>query len=143
MSAECLTDVLLTMEQTYLYAIFLMQMFGQMLGTIHTAVLTARAAEGEHEVGEATLDVSFDVGVGQTEDAFEEGQYLAVVFEETDDGLLESCHVLVLLVTPWVVGAAAVENVASAIAALVLRNTFLIGETEDADNEWRVLVADD
>ena len=131
------------MADAHFDAELIVNMLSKMLGGIDGAMLSSCAAEAEHQTGKASLDVALYVGIGQLIDAVEERQYLAVVLEETDDGLIESCHLLVLLVTPWVVGAAAVEHVASAIAALVLRNTFLIGETEDADNEWRVLVADD
>ena len=44
---------------------------------------------------------------------------------------------LVGLIAPWVVGAATVEDIAATVAALVLRNTFLVAEAKNADNEFR------
>ena len=53
------------MTNAHLNAEFLMDMLGQMLSTIDAAMLTARAAETEHERGEATLDVALHMGIGQ------------------------------------------------------------------------------
>jgi hypothetical protein len=119
----------------YLNAELLMDMFGQMLGAIDGTVLTAGAAEAEHEGGEAALQVAGYVGIGELVDAVEEGDDFAVVLEESDDGLVESCQFLVGLVAPGVVGAATVEHISAAITTLILRNAFLIAETEHLDNQ--------
>ena len=119
----------------YLNAELLMDMFGQMLGAIDGTVLTAGAAEAEHEGGEAALQVAGYVGIGELVDAVEEGDDFAVVLVESDDGLVESCQFLVGLVAPGVVGAAAVEHVAAAVAALVFGYAFAIAEAEHLDHQ--------
>ena len=68
-----LRDILLTMTDTHLYAKLLMDMFCQVLGRIDAAVLTARATKTEHERGEATLQVTTHMIVGQFIDRIQEG----------------------------------------------------------------------
>ena len=73
--------------------------------------------------------------VGQLIDAIQESEYLTVVFQETDNRLVEACYFFVGLVATGIVSAATVEDVASAVAALVGGNAFAIGETEDAHHQ--------
>ena len=110
------TDALFAVADVNLNAKLLIDVLGQMLRTIDAAVLTTSAAEREHEGREAALDVAAHVGIGQSIDAFEEGQYLAIVLQETDDRLVETGQLLVGLVTAGVVGGTAVEHVSAAIA---------------------------
>ena len=86
-------------------------------------MLTTRTAKAEHQIGKTTLDVAAYMGIGQLIHAVQEGQYLTIVLQETDDGLVQTSQLLVRLVTTWVVRATAVEDIATTIAALVLRNT--------------------
>ena len=104
----------------------------QMLCAIDAAVLSAGASEAEHERGEPPFQVALHMGVGQAEDGLEEREDLAVVFQELDDGLVESGHLLVLLIASRVVGCPAVEHVAAAVTAGVLRDAPLVGEAVDA-----------
>ena len=113
-----------------------MDVLGQMLGGVDGAVLSASASEAEHERGEAAFQIALHMGIGQLTDMVEEAQYLAVVLQELDDGSVQARQVLVLLIAPGVVGAAAVEDIAAAIAALVLRNAMLVAEAEDADAQF-------
>ena len=55
---ECLGDILLTMAHAHLDAELLVDVLCQVLRTIDGTMLTARAAEGEHERREAALDVA-------------------------------------------------------------------------------------
>ena len=71
------------------------------------------------------------MGIGQLIDAVEESQNLAIVLEETNHGLVQSRQLLVRLVTARIVGGTAVEDIAAAIAALVLGNAF--GKREAID----------
>ena len=99
-----------------------------MLCAVDGTVLTSCASECEHEIGESSLEIAFDVCVGEAVDGVEEGEDLAIFFEETYDGLVESCEVLIGFVAAWVVGAAAVEDVASSVAGGVFRYAALVGE---------------
>ena len=57
-------------------------MLGQMLGAIYAAVLSASAAEGEHQVCKSTADIALHMVLRQRIDMAEEGEYLAVVFQK-------------------------------------------------------------
>ena len=71
--------------------------------------------------------------VGQLIHTIQEGQYLSIVFQKADDRFVKSSQLLVLLVTPWVMRRTAVKHIASTIATLILRDTFLVREGEYAD----------
>lgn len=112
-------------------------MLSQMLGGVDGTVLAARTAEAEHERGEATVDVALNVGIGQCVDVVKEAQYFTVVLQKLNDGLVQSRQMFVFLIATRIMGTTAVEDIAAAIAALVLGYTFLIAEAEDADGEFR------
>ena len=128
-------DALLAVADVNLDAELVVDMLRQVLCAIDAAVLASRAAKAEHEAGEASLNVTTDVGICQAIDALQEGEDFAVVFEETDDGFVEAGQLFVGFVASGIVGAAAVEDVASAVAARVLGNTLPVGEAEDAHDE--------
>lgn len=106
-----------------------------MLGTVDGTVLTAGAAEAEHERREAALQIALDMVVGKLVYGFQELQNLTVVLKETDYRLVQSRQLLIRLVAPRVVGAATVEDISAAIAALILRNSFAIREAVDMYDE--------
>lgn len=114
-------------------AVFGVEVLREMLGAINGAMLAASAAEREHEVGEATLEVTFDMMVGQTVNAIEEGEDLTIVLEETDDRLIQASELFVSLITTRVVRGTTVEDIATTVAALILRDAAFVGEGEDAD----------
>lgn len=60
---------------------------------------------------------------------------LSVFLKEISNWFIETCQLLVLLVSTGVIACAAVEDVAATITRWVLRNTLLEGETEDTDGE--------
>ena len=107
---------------------FLMYMLSQMLGTIHRAMLPSSTSEREHERGKATLDIAGHMGVCQPVDTLEEGEYLAIVLQKADDGLVESCELLVWLVAPGVVRRAAVEYIATSVTTLIVGDALAIRE---------------
>ena len=106
-----------------------------MLSRIDAAMLTARASESEHQVGEAALEITLHMMICQPIDALQEGEYLPVFLKETDYRLVQTRQLLVCLVTAGVVSASAVEDISSAVAALVLRNPALEREGEDANTQ--------
>ena len=127
------TDALFAVAEVHFYAVAGVEVEGEVLGTVDAAMLPARAAEGEHEVGEAALKVALYVLVGEGIDAGEETGNLTVVFKKLDDGGIETREVLIGLVAPGVVGGTAVENVAATVAGGVGGNAALIAETEDTN----------
>ena len=134
-SGENGVDALLAMGEVDANAIFPVEMLGEVLGAIDGAMLTTCAAEGEHEVGEAALEVTLNMMIGEAIDAVEEGEDLAVVLKEADDGSVQAGELLVGLVAAGVVGGAAVEDVAAAIAGGVVGYSLLIAEAVDGDGE--------
>ena len=85
---EHLMDVLLAMGYLNLYAIFIVQVFGQVLRAVNAAVLSSGASKTKHEMGETALQVALNVMVGQAVNAVEEGEYLTVVLQESYHGLV-------------------------------------------------------
>ena len=84
--------------------IFLFQVLSQVLGAIDRTVLTAGTTESDLQVGEIALDEPLHVMVDKGIDGFQEGEYLAVRFEEVDDGLIQAREGLELLVLTRVMG---------------------------------------
>ena len=84
--------------------IFLFEVLGQVLGTIDRTVLTAGTTESDLQVGEIALNEPLHMMVDKGIDGAEEGEYLAVRFEEVDDGLVQAREGLVLLVLTRVMG---------------------------------------
>ena len=76
------------MADTHLNAKLTMDMLGKMLGAVDTTVLTTCTTEGEHQRGEATLDVSAYMGIGKFIHTIKERQNLTVILQETDNGLI-------------------------------------------------------
>ena len=112
-----------------------MDMLGQVLRRIDTAMLTARAPEREHQAGKPSLDIACHMGIGQPIHAVEEGEYLTVVLQKTYHGLVETSEFFVGLITPGIVRTAAVEDIPSAVARLIFGNPLAVGETVDPDHQ--------
>jgi hypothetical protein len=106
---------------------------GEVFGAIDGAVLAAGAAEGDLEVGEAALEEALDVMIYQPVNGLEETEYLAVGFEEVDDGLVEAGEGFVLVVLTGVVGRAAIEDVTASVVRLIVRYTFFEGKRVDGN----------
>ena len=123
------------MRHPHLDAILLVDMLRQVLRTIDAAVLSARASEAEHQGSEAPLHISLHMMVGQLIDRFEEVEDLAVVLQKSDHRLVQSRQFLVRLIASRVVRASAVEDIASAVARLVLGNAVLVGEAIYTDHQ--------
>ena len=122
-------DSLFTMDYPHLHTEFLMDMFGEVLGGIHTAVLAPGATKAEHQRRETTLDIATHMCIGQLIHRVEEGEYLAVVLEESDYRFVETREFLVWLISSGIMCASAVEDISAAIARWVVGDTFAIGET--------------
>ena len=119
-------NVLLTVTDAHLNAELIVDMLSEMLGGIDGTMLTTRTAEREHQRGKATLDISAHMGIGEFIDRIEEGQDLTIVFQESDHRLIESRQLFVRLITAGVMGATTVEDIAAAIATLILRDALAV-----------------
>ena len=111
--------------------VFPLEGAGQRFRTIDGAVLAAGTAETDLQVAESPGDVTLDVREDERLDGSHEFLHLAVLFQECDHVQVASGRVLEAVVFPGIVHAAAVEDVAAAVAGLVLRDPFLVGETVD------------
>ena len=67
-----LGDMLFAMVDSDLDAAFPMEVFSQMLCGIDTAMLTASATKGEHEMSESAFHETLHMEVGQTIDALQQ-----------------------------------------------------------------------
>ena len=92
------------MTDAHLDTELLVDMLCQMLGGIDGTVLTTSAAEGEHQRGESALDIPTHMGIVNTIYRIEEGEYLTVVLEETDNRLVKTRQFLVWLIASRVMG---------------------------------------
>ena len=70
------------------------------------------------------------MGIGQLIDTVKECQYLTIVLKETYHRLIKSREFLIWLISPGVVGAAAIKDISSAITALILWYTLSEREAE-------------
>ena len=113
------------MDEVDTDSVFVVQVLCQMFGTIDGTMLTAGTAERDLEVGEVAFDEALDMMVHQTIDGLQEREDLAVLFEEIDDGLVESGEGLVFVVLTGIMGSAAVEDIATAITGLIYGQALL------------------
>ena len=111
--------------------ILLFQVLSQVLGAIDGTVLTAGATERHLQVGEIALDEPLHVMVDKGIDGFQEGEYLAVLLEEVDDGLIQAREGFVLLVLTRVMGRTAVEHIPATVTGFIDRNAALKREGVD------------
>ena len=111
--------------------IFLLQVLGQVLGTIDRTVLSAGTTESDLQVDEIALDEPLHMMVDKGIDGVQEGEYLAVLLEEVDDGLVQAREGLVLLVLTRVMGGPAVEHIPTAVAGGIFRSSLSKGERVD------------
>ena len=114
-------------------------MVGEVFGAIDGAVLAAGAAEGNLEVGEAAFEEALDVMIYQSVNGLQETEYLAVGFEEVDDGLVEAGEGFVLVILTGVVCRAAIEDVAASVATIIVRYTFFEGKRVYRNDETATL----
>ena len=127
-------DILFAMDYPHLHSEFLMDMLGEMLCGINTAMLTAGATKAEHQRRETALDIATHMGIGQLIYRVEEGEYLAVVLEESDYRFVETREFLVWLISSGIMCASAVEDISAAIARGVVGYALAIGEAIYGDD---------
>lgn len=123
------------MTEFYAATELLVDMLGNMLGGIDAAMLSARATEGYLEGGETTIQPALNMKINYWSYVTEKLQDLSVFFKEISNWFVESCQLLILLVSTGIIACSAVENVTSTIARRILRNALLEGEAEDTDGK--------
>ena len=111
-----------------------------MLRRINAAVLASGTSEAEHQAGKTTLDITPYVDISQFIYAVQEGENLSVILQETDNRLVQPSQFLVRLIPSGIMCATAVKHIASAIAALILRNALVVRKTEHANHERPLVV---
>ena len=97
---ECLLYVLLAVDKVHLHTELLVEVFGEVLGTVDRTMLAACASEADGEVGEATFHITLYRGVNQFIGMFQKGCYLSVFFQELDYGCIKACKRLITVVLP-------------------------------------------
>lgn len=111
--------------------IFLVQVGSEMFGTIDGAVLPTGTTEGDLQIGKIAFDESLYMMINECIDGLEESEDLAILFEEIDDGLIQSGHLFVLIVFTGVMGRTAVKDITAAVAGLIRRDASFKGERVD------------
>ena len=134
-SLQCIGDILFAVDNPHLHSKFIMDMLGEMLCGIYTAMLTSSATEAEHQRGETSLDITAHMGICQLIYGVEEGEYLAVVLKESDDWFVKTSEFLIRLVSSGTVSAAAVEDISSAVARRIVGDYIAIREATNSDYE--------
>ena len=71
------------------------------------------------------------MSIRQLINGVEEGEYLAVILQESDYRLVETCEFLVRLVTSGIVRTAAIEDISSTIARGVVGYALAIGKATE------------
>ena len=110
------------MDDADLYSKPLVNVLSKMLGRIDAAMLAARAAEAKHQMRETALHIACHMMVGQSVNRVQKAKDLTVVLKKTDNGLVKCGKFFVRLISPRVVCAAAVEDIASAVSRFVSRH---------------------
>ena len=118
------------MAHPYLYSELLVYMLCKVLCAVYAAVLSSSAPKREHQRRESSLHIPADVRIGKLVHTVKECQYLTIVLKETYHRLVKSREFLIWLISPWVVGTAAVKDISSAITALILWYTLSEREAE-------------
>ena len=70
--------------------------------------------------------------VGELIDSDQEAKYLSVILQESYDGLVEPCQLLVWLIASRIVCRAAIKDISSAIARWIVRYSLLLREPPDS-----------
>ena len=83
-----------------LYRIFRNKVFGEMLGAVGRAVLTAGATETDLQMGEATGKEAFHMRIDQGIDMVQETENLPVLLQELDHGCIQASQLLEPFVLP-------------------------------------------
>ena len=102
-------------------------------------MLTARAAEAHHHIGESALHEPLHMGINKLVGMLKEGENLAIVLKKLDYGLVESGERLVAVVLAGIVHSAAVKHISAAVARGVVWDTLLVGKTHHTHGESALL----
>ena len=102
-------------------------------------MLTTGAAKTHLQVGELALNEALGVGVYQFIYAVQESEYLSVIFQELDNLGVGSVELAVVLVLAGVVYAAAVKDIAAAVAGRIGRNALFVSKAVNVHRQAVVL----
>lgn len=96
-------DVLLAVNEMHRQVIGVVQVASRSLSAIDRAVLPARAAKTDLQVGESSLQIPLDMVAEQRIELVQERQNLAIPLQEIDDRLIQARERLILLVLAGIV----------------------------------------
>jgi len=125
--------VLLDVADDYFYPVDGTEVLCELLGEVDGAVLAAGAAEGDHEVFEASALVAGDAAIYEGEDAGQVLLHTLLAAEVVDDRLVFAGEGLEAIFAAGVGEAAGVKDEAAAVAGLVGGGLAMEAEAEDAD----------
>ena len=102
------------------------QMVGQPLGEVYGPVPASGAPEAEHQVGKSALKIVLDMHVGQGGGVPGKFLRLGISLQVLDDRAVQSRQPPVLRQPPRIGYSAAVQDIPSAVAALILGYSLFI-----------------
>ena len=73
--------------------------------------------------------------VGELIERVQEAKYLSVLLQQSYDGLVEPCQLLVWLIASRIVCRAAIKNISSAIARWIVRYSLLVREAPNSHDK--------
>ena len=100
-------------------------MTGEAFRTIYRAVLTARAAKGDHQAGEFPGDECLYMRIDHGIDMLHEFKNFSVIFKESHYRLIPSGKLFIWFISPRIVYGPTVKDITSPIAGRIVWCSFL------------------
>ena len=119
------------MNQFDAYAVFIVEMVGEMFSTIDGAMLSACTAERDLQMAKITFDKALNMMVYEFIHGVQKSEYLSVLLQKINDGLIQTGKGFVRIVLTGIMGRTAVKDISASVAGIVYRNTALIREGVD------------
>ncbi len=120
------------MDERDFHAEFLRDMLGDFLRRINRTVLPSGTSEGNHQMREITVNISFHVIIRQFIYRVEIRQYLPVFFQKANHRFIEPGNIIESFEFSRVVNSPAIEYIAPAVSRRVVRNSFFKSKTHHA-----------
>ena len=120
------------------FGVFFCKMAGKMFSAVDRAVLTARAAEADHQAAEASSVIGLYMRIHDTIDMVKEPEYFPVILKKFYNRKISACQFLIWLVTSGVMDAAAVKDISASVTGRIMRDAFMKREAADRNRKLAV-----
>lgn len=95
--------------------VFFRKMCGKMFGAIYGAVLSSRAAERDHKIGEASFTEGFHMRIHDPIDMVQKAEHFPVLLKESYDRLVAAGQFLIWLISSRIMDRTAIKHISAAI----------------------------